>query len=271
MAEALLRTYLNKSINKSFNLYCQDRFCYSPTMYVLEGLSQGPDNQRAEKVDVLRAYGAGVDQDIFYAATGRQPGHARGVPKDLWSAEVLARHKDEQLAEAEAEHKTRLHRMRQLAQEAERAKQRELEQQLERSRAIEFQEQENLKTRHDLNRALRSEDWEDEQSRELERQTMAKHERSEELEHQSARARAALSQQKLLYGAEQDHHRQIKYQDYLAIEQQVKLQKRLEQQRDSYHANQHERKMKELTMASAIPIGAPYMLEGQNGQRAIEY
>ena len=209
----------------------------------------------------------------------------------LMAAELLAQQKEQQLAEEEAEHQTRLRRMQEAAREAERAKAVELTQQLERARAIERQEQENLKLRHDLNRALQREAWADEQSRELERQRILQHERKEELQHQAARASAALSQQKQLQYAEQEHQaarasaalsqqKQLQYaeqahqkqfqtQSYLAIEQQVNLQKALERTRDSHHASQHERRMQEITLAKANPVGAPYMLEGGNNQRRI--
>ena len=269
MAEALLRAYLHKLINEEFNLYWTNSFCYSPTMYVHQKICRGPTDQLMEKWNVLKAYGA--EKDVFYAWKGRQPKGAKGVPEELLAAESLAQQREEQKAEEEEEHQIRLRHMKEVSIEAGRAKAMELERDLERTRAVERQEQENLKLRHDLNRALKNEDWADEQNRELERQTLLQHERKEERDHEAARARAVLSQQKQLQSAEQEHHKQIKYQEHAAIEHQAKLQRSLERDRDSYHSNQHERKMKELTMARAMPIGVPYMLQGQTNQRMIEY
>ena len=272
MAEALLRAYLSKAINEGFNLYYVDRFCYSPTMYVSERLCRGPEDHLGEKWNVLKAYGA--TRDVFYATSGRQPPFAKGMPEHIRIAEQLAREKEQREAEVEAEHQAHIRRMHQVAEENERVKNEQLEQELARARRREMEEQQSLQLRHDLNKALRNEDWADEQNRELERLRIAQHGREQELEYQASRASAALSEQKRLYGAEQEHHKQIKYVEYTAFERQSKIQKSLERDRDTYHDNQHQRRMKELTMAKAIPVGAPYMspmLEGPNSPRLIEY
>ena len=272
MAEALLRAYLSKLIDEDFNLYYYDRFCCSPTAYVSEKLCLGPADQLNDKWNVLKAYGA--TRNAYYAVRGRQPPYTRGMPEHIRVAEQLAREKEEREAEEEAAHQTRLRRMEQLAQETERHKSDQLEQQLERNRHIELEEQQTRQQRHDHSRALRGEEWEDEQNREFERLRIAQQSREEDLEFQESKATAALSQQQRLYSAEQEHHKQIKYQDCVSFQQHAKVQKSLERNRDTYNDNQHQRRMEELLMAEALPIGAPYIspaLEGPSSPRLIEY
>lgn len=131
------------------------------------------------------------------------------MPEHIRVAEQLAHEKEQWEAEEEAERRTRLRRMQQLAQETERTKNERMDQQLARARRTEMEEQQTLQLRHDLNRALRNEDWADEQSRELERLHITQLGREQELEYHQSRATAALSQQTRLYSAGQEHHKQL--------------------------------------------------------------
>ncbi|KAM3523398.1 hypothetical protein MY4038_008198 [Beauveria bassiana] len=109
---ALLKAGMWKHINKPFTRYTDDRYTYSPTMYVAK--ASPPLPRRDELLAVLRANRAA---DVFYAtsASDAQPPDAVGLPDDLASMERARSARLARLAQESEEHAVTLSRRRELA------------------------------------------------------------------------------------------------------------------------------------------------------------
>ena len=107
---ALLKSGVWKYINKPFNHYSDEKYTYSPTMYITKVLRQ--TDTTTQLLAVLRASRA---SDVFYAKAGPQPDSAVGIPDDMAVIERARKAREERLAEESQEHAIALNRKREIA------------------------------------------------------------------------------------------------------------------------------------------------------------
>ncbi len=107
---SLLKAGMWKHINKPFNRYTDDKFTYSPTMYVSKVLSSS--HYKSEVISILRASRA---TDVFYANSGPQPNDAIGLPEDMAAQERVRKARLERLSQETEEHAIALARRREIA------------------------------------------------------------------------------------------------------------------------------------------------------------
>lgn len=107
---SLLKAGMWKHINKPFNRYTDDKFTYSPTMYVAKVLASA--NFKSEVISILQASRAA---DVFYANSGPQPKDAVGLPEDMAALERARKARLERLSQETEEHAIALARKREMA------------------------------------------------------------------------------------------------------------------------------------------------------------
>lgn len=105
MVSALLQAYLYKYIDADFNIYHENGFFYSPTMYVRKGKCAAPQTYAIEIQTLLKNFGA--NRDVYYHDLGgAQPPDAIGMPDEIAHAERARREaaaKAEQARKEDAE------------------------------------------------------------------------------------------------------------------------------------------------------------------------
>jgi Ankyrin repeat len=251
IVQALLKSYLWEHINKPFNMYEHDGFCYSPTRYVSKGLFLGPRKEKNALCSLLKQNQA---KDIFYALEGPQPDDAIGMPADILKADKSRREREKRLQEEDEEHRRDIQRKREEEAIAQTM--------LQQRHALQLK-QEKEKSRLEEEKALKS-------------QRMRKLERTEELEHQRQLANQQTKADQARYRAELEHTNQIAYQQQKMIESKDAAESRRRRENDSYQQRRHERIMEQLQMQSAVAMGPPIYgghneIGGPGSQRLIEY
>ena len=269
MTEAMLLASLSSTIDEDFNLYKDEQYCYSPTMYVKMQVCLGDPSEIGQKWSLLKQYGA--ERDVYYAWKGDQPAEPIGMPDDIRKAY------EQKLSEAErdrmeaAAHNLQLRRLKEAARVREEIASRAHQAQLERSE--EEAEQEARAAREKQTARLRDERA---NFQEVERQNQLQaswRQMERDNEYASARKqqRLQIEQSQEIAAIEKDTRRQLTLEDQHAMDTKVQAQRRLRADSDRYDGYQHERRMKELTMARAVSVGSPVnQLEWSNGQRFLE-
>ena len=92
-----------------------------------------------------------------------------------------------------------------------------------------------------------------------ERERWREAERETQVQHALQQHNALLTQRKELNTIDQDHRKTLLLQDYKAKEEGLKLEGKWEHDMDKYREQEHGRRMRELTMMSAVPVGMPMM------------
>ena len=270
MAEAVLLACLSSTIDEDFNLYKDEQYCYSPTMYVEMRVCLGQPGETEQKRALLKQYGA--ERDVYYAWKGEQPAEPVGMPESIRKAYELKLAKDERDREEAAAHNLQLRRLKEAARVREQIATQLHQAQLDRS--AEEAEQEARAAQDRLTAQLRHERA---KFQEVERQNQVQvswRQMERENEYASARKqqRLQIEQSQEIAAIEQNTRRQLMLENQQAMNAKVQAQRSLRADSDRYDGYQHERRMKELTMARAMPIGSPLQgqLEWTNGQRFLE-
>lgn len=275
MVQALLGAYLYKEIDADYNLYNNGNFIYSPTMYVAKREFSGIKERADELVLLLRNWGA--NRDVYYSLNGSQPEDAQGMPEELAKIEMVRRAK---LAMRREEEEDIARRRRLDDEEFERERQRE-EERFQRSlkyrQRMEIEEarmqkeknaltislssqaedakQRELWGRHTLQIKMSNETAENEQKTLLNRVGIQQREREDELRHRTALGELDIqtTKERLMLEDQSQKSRAIAAQS--ALEENVKVQKQLLSSQDHHHEKMHNRKMKQLAMEKAMPVG----------------
>ena len=266
MVQALLSAYLHEQIDEDFNLYFEQGYYYSPTMYVAKKKFAGPQEATAQLLQLLKC----ANRDVFYhILDGPQPPDAVGMPQHIAAAET-ARKAREAKVQAENDERARQITLRR-EEEAEAqmlvkqrhdlgialaAEQEEAEQ--DRLRKREVSEQQRMQTRHALRLSMQTEVAQQERQSLLENTRIQKQNRDDELRDRTSLANVDMASMRERYKLEREHQSQIESAARRALEGQASAQKKMLESQDHYHARQHERKMKQLTMEKAVPVGVPF-------------
>lgn len=275
MVQALLAAYLYKEIDADYNLYSNGSFIFSPTMYVAKREFTGLKDRADELVLLLRNWGA--NRDVYYSLTGSQPADAQGMPEELAKIEMVRRAK---LAMRREEEEDIARRRRLDDEEFERERQRE-EERFQRSlkyrQRMELEEakiqqeknalaialstkaedakQREMYSRHTLQLNMSKETADNEQKLLHNRVGMQQREREDELRHRTALSEIELQTTKERLRLESDNQRTKDIAAQKALEEQVKVQKQLLSSQDHHHERMHSRRMKQLAMEKAMPVG----------------
>lgn len=275
MVQALLTAYLYKEIDADFNLYSNGKFIYSPTMYVAKREFTGIKERANELVLLLRNWGA--NRDVYYSLTGSQPEDAQGMPEELAKIEMVRRAK---LAMRREEEEDIARRRRLDDEEFEREKKREEERfqrslkyrqrlELEDARIqkeknvlaislssqAEDAKQRELWGRHTLQLKMSSEMAENEQNMLLNRVGVQRREREDELHHRTALSELEVQTTKERLMLEDQSQKTRATAAQSALEENVKVQKQLLSSQDYHNERMHTRRMKQLAMEKAMPVG----------------
>ena len=277
IVQALFDTFLWGRIDEDFNLFTDEKHCFSPTMYVDHGLFLGPQERKSELLALLRQYNA--KRDVFYALSGPQPAGAKGMPLHLQEEHNKRMAK----ADSDREREENLQRSIREKKEQEKADQEIMNmrhrEQLARDRGRHWQEQDLARRAHERKQSIRQQehdrdlqrtrqryDVENAQIRKradherqaaLEQERIAEHRMNAELEYRSELGRIESSNLTERLRIEQENTTQTLYKQQKAIEARVNTEKGLRNHQDGLHERQHERAMKQLAMQSAVATGPP--------------
>lgn len=106
MTRLLLDKHLYRILNSPENMYVEDIYHYSPTMYVKKGMLQGP--RTAGLIEILEGHGG---EDRYYATMEqKQPHDAVGMPEEIQQFERERRARERRIREQEEEHAAALRR-----------------------------------------------------------------------------------------------------------------------------------------------------------------
>ena len=242
MAEAVLLAYLSSTIDEDFNLYKDEQYCYSPTMYVKLRVCLDQPGEIEQKWALLKQYGA--ERDVYYAWKGEQPAEPIGMPESIRKAYELKLAKDERDREEAAAHSLQLRRLKEAARVREQIATQAHQAQLDRS--AEEAEHEAQAAQDRLTAQLRHERA---KFQEVERQNQAQvswRQMERDSEHASARRqqRLQIEQSQEIAAIEQNTRRQLMLEDQQAMNAKVQAQRSLRADSDRYDGYQHERRMK---------------------------
>lgn len=286
MVQALLRAYLYRDLDEDYNLYNDGVCMYSPTMYVAKKRSMGLEARADELVNLLR--NSGANRDVYYCLTGPQPEDARGMPEEVAKIEMVRRTKLAMRQEEEENfvRKRRMEdeerdRLRRLSEEDHRRrKEREdddFQRQLLYRRRLEAEDQKLLRERnalainlssdteaarrrelhasHNLEMTLSHQRAESEKRLLRDRSEILRLERADELSHRTALGELDVGTTKQRLLLESDHQKMAAAAAQSAMEAQHKEQKQLLSSQDYYSERMHTRRMKQLALEKAMPVG----------------
>ncbi|PGH09190.1 hypothetical protein AJ79_05719 [Helicocarpus griseus UAMH5409] len=114
VTKALLASGLWRRINDEKNLYIQDSFVFSPTMYITKNLQKSSKEYAPDLVHILRANGC---KDVFYKQDGPQPPDMVGAPPDILEEDRRRKARERRLQEQDEEHQLALKRERDAAEQ----------------------------------------------------------------------------------------------------------------------------------------------------------
>ena len=239
MAEAILLACLSSTIDEDFNLYKDEQYCYSPTMYVKMRVFLGQPGETEQKWALLKQYGA--ERDVYYAWKGEQPAEPVGMPDSIRKPYELKLAKDERDREEAAAHNLQLRRLKEAARVREQSATQAHQAQLDRS--AEEAEQEARAAQDRLTAQLRHERA---KFQEVERQNQAQvswRQMERDNEYASARKqqRLQIEQSQEIAVIEQNTRRQLMLEDQQAMNAKVQAQRSLRADSDRYDGYQHER------------------------------
>lgn len=266
MVSILLQAYLYKNIDADFNLYREEGFVYSPTMYVKRGKCSAPENYRVELQTLLRNFGA--NRDVYYHTLGgAQPSDAIGMPDEIAYAERARREaasKAEQARKEEEAIELRKEQAHQRTLQREQAIHRahlvrnegrfRLEQQM--AEEAERAEQSRMRSRHSVQLQLES-DKEQQRMNYLRRADEYKDDRREEDLHYQKRigdVEFAFLQRKeeLRIASEQ----QIEANHHAALTDKMEAQYEMMEYQDELRGRDHQRALNETAMRKAVVTAA---------------
>lgn len=287
MVQSLLRAYLYQDVDEEFNFYNNGRFIYSPTMYVAKRQFTGVEARADELVGLLR--NSGANKDVYYCLNGPQPEDAQGLPEDVARIEMLRRAKlamrqeeEEDLERRRRKDAEERDRLRRIDEETyRRRKEREEEdfqRQLSYRRRLELEDQRALRERNELGIILNSE-AEAAKRRELraahdmevtlsarraenekkllhDRYEALRLERANEIQHRTTLGELEVGSTKQRLLLENDHQKMAAAAAQSAMEAQHKTQQQLLSSQDHYQERSHNRRMKQLAMEKAMPVGS---------------
>ena len=142
MTRLLLDKHLYRILNTPENMYVEDIYHYSPTMYVKKGMLQGP--RTAGLIEILEGHGG---EDRYYATMEqKQPHDAVGMPEEIQQFERERRARERRIREQEEEHAAALRR------EFEKAKTVDVIEDLHHDRS--YRHYENISDQHRRNKYL---------------------------------------------------------------------------------------------------------------------
>lgn len=282
MVSALLRAYLYRDLDEDFNFYNDGKFIYSPTMYV----AKRQDAHSDELISLLRTSGA--NKDVYYCLTGPQPEDAQGMPEEVAKIEMVRRSKlamrqeeEEDLARRRRMEDEERNRMRRIEEEDYRRRkareEEDLERQLAYRRRLESEDQRLLREKnvlaitlageteaakrrelhasHNLELKLSEQRAESEKRHLRDRVEMQRLDRANELQHRTALGELEIGTTKQRLLLESDHQKMAATAAQSAMEAQHKEQKQMLSSQDYYQERMHKRRMKQLTMEKAMPVG----------------
>ncbi|KAK3941038.1 Inversin [Diplogelasinospora grovesii] len=112
VTRVLLDKLLYRTLNSQENIFQQDTYHYSPTMYVSKGILLGP-HSNGDVLQLLRGHGG---EDRFYASMEQtQPHDAVGMPEEIMQYEPDRREWERRNRRAEEEHAAELRREKEKA------------------------------------------------------------------------------------------------------------------------------------------------------------
>ncbi|KAK5991312.1 hypothetical protein PT974_09593 [Cladobotryum mycophilum] len=149
---ALLKSGMWKHVNKSFNHFTDEKYVYSPTMYVTKLLRSSDLNE--EILSVLRASRAA---DVFYAKEGPQPDDAVGLPADIETQERARKARDDRLVEESQDFALTLARKREIASVERQIQAQKVEMEDVRRRKLHAEDLASIRTRAQLEDTLANE------------------------------------------------------------------------------------------------------------------
>ncbi|KAG5301587.1 ankyrin repeat protein [Histoplasma ohiense] len=114
VTKALLAGGLWRRVNDEKNLYSQDGFVFSPTMYLTKGLQNSSKEYVPDLLHILKANGC---KDVFYKQEGPQPPDMVGAPQDILEEERRRKARERRLEEQEEEHQLALKREMEVAEQ----------------------------------------------------------------------------------------------------------------------------------------------------------
>ncbi|KAK2786024.1 hypothetical protein FQN52_008020 [Onygenales sp. PD_12] len=110
ITKAILASGLWRHINDERNIYIQDGFAFSPTMYITKSLQSSPKDQASELLHILKSNGC---RDVFYKidpTTGPQPPDMVNAPAEILEEDRRLKARARRLQEQEEEHHLALQR-----------------------------------------------------------------------------------------------------------------------------------------------------------------
>jgi hypothetical protein len=251
VVEALMASYLSGRIQEDFNLYEESNMCYSPTYYVLKGKFLGPPEQGQELVRMLGTYGP--VRDVWYSLTGPQPDDAVGMPPHMAEAEAKRRAIEQAKAEEEQEYQHKVKRA-----EEEEARQQKIDQSrfaltFGQNQELHSQKIDQARQLTDVDRQQRNDALKHQEHLHALSRQRALEQHTQEEEHRREMFNMETSAFRERQQIETETRKQIDQGEQAALEFRVKTHEGL-LERD------HRRKMGQLTLAKALPVGLPSLL-----------
>jgi ankyrin repeat protein len=146
MTKALLEAGIRNSINDDVHLYISNKqHCYSPTMYVKQGINRADPEHMNELLRVLQMFGC---KDRFWnSGPGSQPPGACGYPPDI-KRRVDEEDRMDKIRRTAEERQAQLEKERREEEELIRRRDEAEERRLERARQMHQLQRDNLNVRY---------------------------------------------------------------------------------------------------------------------------
>ncbi|KIX08154.1 uncharacterized protein Z518_02810 [Rhinocladiella mackenziei CBS 650.93] len=268
MVEAIMAAYLSKLIDEDFNLYEENDVVYSPTYYVLKGIFRGPAAKSRELVRLLRTYGA--NRDVYYSLSGPQPPKPQGMPPHIAEKEAIRIAKEEEIAAEEADYRRKVNRLIEEEQRQQSIEQQRHELKLKHHEELGMQSIGQARQLSRVDRERREDEYNHQRllndlSRQREQDQLRT--RQSERDQDERHRRNLLKIETAAYGERMqidlDNRKQIDYIERKAIDYKVTAEEGLAER-------EHRRRIEQLTLAKAVPIGLPMLNPSPSGGGFIE-